>query len=420
MRVNYGQAVFGEDEIAAVMRTLRTSTQMGPQVRSLQERVAALFAKRHGIMVNSGSSANYLAIEILGLPKGAEVITPVLTFATTVAPIVRAGLVPVFVDATEGTYNIDVEKIEQAITPRTKAMMIPSLIGNLPDWDRIRAIADRHGLMVIEDSADTLGATLRGTSTGTRSDISTTSFYGSHVVTAAGNGGMLCVNDEALARRALLLRSWGRTSSLFVESETIENRFNVELDGFEYDAKFLFEELGFNVEPSEIGAAFGLVQLDKLDRNIEAREANFAAQYEFFRRYEDWFVLPSQLPQARTGWLAFPLTVREDAPFTRRDMQIFLERRDIQTRPVFTGNILRQPAMRGVEVRADPAGYPQADAVMRGGILLACHHGLGDEQIAFIHKSFESFADERSHPNRTAAGFRTQSVPAASAQLQGA
>lgn len=420
MRVNYGQAVFGEDEIAAVMRTLRTSTQMGPQVRSLQERVAALFAKRHGIMVNSGSSANYLAIEILGLPKGAEVITPVLTFATTVAPIVRAGLVPVFVDATEGTYNIDVEKIEQAITPRTKAMMIPSLIGNLPDWDRIRAIADRHGLMVIEDSADTLGATLRGTSTGTRSDISTTSFYGSHVVTAAGNGGMLCVNDEALARRALLLRSWGRTSSLFVESETIENRFNVELDGFEYDAKFLFEELGFNVEPSEIGAAFGLVQLDKLDRNIEAREANFAAQYDFFRRYEDWFVLPSQLPQARTGWLAFPLTVREDAPFTRRDMQIFLERRDIQTRPVFTGNILRQPAMRGVEVRADPAGYPQADAVMRGGILLACHHGLGDEQIAFIHESFESFADERSHSIRTAAGFRTQSVPAASAQLQGA
>ena len=392
MRVNYGQSVYGEEEIAAVVDVLRTSTQMGSRVRGMQERVAALFAKRHGIMVNSGSSANYLAIEILNLPKGAEVITPALTFATTVAPIVRAGLVPVFIDAAEATYNIDVSQIERAITPKTRAVMIPSLIGNLPDWDRIRAVADRHKLIVIEDSADTLGATLNGTSTGKRSDISTTSFYGSHVITAAGNGGMICVNDEELARRAMLLRSWGRTSSLFVESETIENRFNVELDGIEYDAKFLFEELGFNIEPSEISAGFGLVQLDKLERNIAAREHNFAAQYAFFKTYEDWFVMPKQLPGSRTGWLAFPLTVRKDAPFTRRDMQIFLEKRDIQTRPVFTGNILRQPAMAGVVHRAVPGGYPVADDVMRGGILLACHHGLIAEQLDHIHDSFRDFA----------------------------
>ena len=270
--------------------------------------------------------------------------------------------------------------------------MIPSLIGNLPDWDRIRAIADKHRLKVIEDSADTLGATMHGTSTGTRSDISTTSFYGSHVITAAGNGGMICVNDDALARRALLLRSWGRTSSLFVESETIENRFNVELDGFAYDAKFVFEELGFNVEPSEIGAAFGLVQLDKLERNISARERNFAAQNAFFKTYEEWFMLPRQVAGSRTGWLAFPLTVRPDAPFTRREMQIFLETRDIQTRPVFTGNILRQPAMAGLEYRAMADGYPVADDVMRGGILLACHHGLKAEQLDYMHELFREFA----------------------------
>ncbi|TGQ42026.1 MULTISPECIES: aminotransferase class I/II-fold pyridoxal phosphate-dependent enzyme [unclassified Mesorhizobium] len=392
MRVNYGQSVFGEEEIAAVVGVLRSSTQMGDKVRAMQQRVAWLFAKRHGIMVNSGSSANYLAIEVLNLPVGAEVITPALTFATTVAPIIRAGLVPVFVDVVEGTYNIDVAAIEQSISGKTRAVMIPSLIGNLPDWDRIRAIADKHGLIVIEDSADTLGATLHGTSTGTRSDISTTSFYGSHVITAAGNGGMICVNDDALARRALLLRSWGRTSSLFVDSETIENRFNVELDGFAYDAKFVFEELGFNVEPSEIGAAFGLVQLDKLARNISARERNFAKQYAFFKDYSDWFVLPRQLPGSRTGWLAFPLTVRRDAPFTRREMQIFLEKRDIQTRPVFTGNILRQPAMAGRKYRAAPDGYPVADDVMRGGILLACHHGLNAEQLDHIHESFREFA----------------------------
>ncbi len=394
MRVNYGQAVFGEEEIAAVVHTMRTSTQMGPRVRAMQERVAALFGKRHGIMVNSGSSANYLAVELLDLPKGAEIITPALTFATTVAPIVRAGLVPVFADAAEGTYNIDVDKIEESISPQTQAMMIPSLIGNLPDWDRIRALADKHGLQVIEDSADTLGATLRGTSTGLRSHISTTSFYGSHVITAAGNGGMICVNDDALARRALLLRSWGRTSSLFVESESIENRFNVDLDGFEYDAKFVFEELGYNVEPSEIGAAFGLVQLDKLQANIRARERNFAAQLDFFKDYEDWFILPRQIPAARTGWLAFPLTLRENAPFTRREMQIFLEGRNIQTRPVFTGNIMRQPAMANVRFRSSPTGYPAADAVMRGGILLACHHGLTGPELAYLHESFQQFVDQ--------------------------
>lgn len=392
MRVNYGQTVHGEEEIAAVVEALRTSTQMGRHVRAMQERVATLFDKRHGIMVNSGSSANYLAMELLDLPPGAEVITPALTFATTVAPIVRHKLVPAFVDAEEGTYNIDVDAIEAMLTSNTRAVMIPSLIGNLPDWERIRAIADANGLMVVEDSADTLGATLNGRSTGVHSHISTTSFYGSHVINAAGNGGMLCVNDDELARRALLLRSWGRSSSLFVESEKIENRFNVEIGGFGYDAKFVFEELGYNLEPSEIGAAFGLVQLDKLERNIVAREENFRRQYAFFEGYEDWFVLPRQLQGARTGWLAFPLTIRADAPFTRRDMQIYLEERDIQTRPVFTGNILRQPAMAKVEARTGAAGYPVADAVMQGGVLLACHHGLDDAQIDYMHETFRSFA----------------------------
>jgi CDP-6-deoxy-D-xylo-4-hexulose-3-dehydrase len=392
MRVNYGQTVHGEAEIAAVVEVLRTSTQMGRSVRAMQERVAKLFEKRHGIMVNSGSSANYLAVELLNLPPGSEVITPALTFATTVGPIVRHKLVPAFVDAAEATYNIDVERIEAMIGPKTRAVMIPSLIGNLPDWSHIRQIADAHGLKVIEDSADTLGATLNGQSTGVHSHISTTSFYGSHVINAAGNGGMLCVNDDDLARRALLLRSWGRTSSLFVESENIENRFNIDLDGFSYDAKFVFEELGYNLEPSEMGAAFGLVQLDKLEANITARERNFQRQREFFSAYEHWFALPKQLQQARTGWLAFPLTLRPDAPFSRRDMQMHLERNDIQTRPVFTGNVLRQPAMKNVEVRRSPEGYKVADQVMRGGVLLACHHGLEDAQIDYMHDVFRSFA----------------------------
>jgi CDP-6-deoxy-D-xylo-4-hexulose-3-dehydrase len=330
---------------------------------------------------------------LLDLPKGSEVITPVLTFATTVAPIVRHGLVPAFVDVEEGTYNIDVKALETVLTPRTKAMMIPSLIGNLPDWDAVRAFADHNKLLVIEDSADTLGARLRGTSTGTRSEISTTSFYGSHVINCAGNGGMLCVNDDALARRALLLRSWGRSSSVFSDSESVAARFDVEIDGTPYDAKFVFEELGYNLEPSEIGAAFGLIQLDKLAFNIEQRRQNFARHRAFFQAFEDFFVLPREHDDAETGWLAFPLTIRDGAPFERRELQIYLEERDIQTRVVFTGNILRQPCMAGVAARVTGEGYPRADAVMRGGILLACHHGLTDAQIDYIHECCADFLD---------------------------
>jgi len=392
LRVNYGQTVHGEEEIAAVVETLRTSTQMGRNVRKMEAGVSKLFDKAHGIMVNSGSSANYIAMEILGLQPGDEVLTPALTFATTVAPIVRNGLVPVFVDCAPGTYNIDVDAVEEMIGPKTRAMMIPSLIGNLPDWRKLRQIADRHDLLLIEDSADTLGATIDGISTGVYSDISTTSFYGSHVINCAGNGGMLCVRDDALARKALLLRSWGRTSSLFADSETAENRFGIQLGGYDYDAKFLFEELGYNLEPSEIGAAFGLVQLSKLDTNISEREKNFAAQAAFFAEYKDWFIMPEQLPGSRTGWLAFPLTIRKDAPFTRKQMQMAMESANIQTRPVFTGNILRQPAMAKVTSRTRDEGYPMADDVMRGGILLACHHGLEQKHLDHMHATFNDFA----------------------------
>ena len=299
---------------------------------------------------------------------------------------------PAFVDVEPDTFNIDVDQIEAMITPQTRAMMIPSLIGNLPDWDRIAEMARTHDLLVVEDSADTLGATLRGTSTGTRSDISTTSFYGSHVINCAGNGGMLCVNREDWLEEAKLLRSWGRSSSLFVESEQIENRFNVDVGGIPYDAKFVFSRIGYNLEPSEVGASFGLVQLDRLEGNISVREHNYDRQLAFFAEYADWFILPRQLPDTRTGWLAFPLIVRDDAPFGRRDLQVHFERQNIQTRTVFTGNVLRQPGFAEIERREAPGGYPNADAVMRGGMLLGCHHGLSNRQLDYVHEQFRAFA----------------------------
>ncbi len=395
--VPYGKTVHGEEEIAAVVEVLRTSTQMGKNVREMERKIADKYNKQFGIMVNSGSSANYLAIEIADLPEGSEVITPALTFSTTVAPLVKSKLIPVFVDVEPATFNIDAEKVEAAITPKTKALMIPNLLGNLPNWKKLREIADKYQLLVIEDSADTLGATIDGTSSGRFTDISTTSFYGSHVINCAGNGGMLCVNEERLESRAKLLRSWGRSSSLFVESERIENRFNVDVDGIKYDAKFIFEALGYNLEPSEMGAAFGLVQLNKLDQNISLRENFFKQHYEFFSDFKEWFMLPKQLANSRTGWLAFPLIVKDSAPFTRTEMQIFLEKRNIQTRTVFTGNILRQPGFKDIECKQDPNGYPCADQVMRGGILMACHHGLTPDLLQYIHQVFHEFAKQYSY-----------------------
>lgn len=391
LHVPYGKTVHGEEEIEAVINVLRTSTQMGKNVREMEQKIAHLFAKEYGIMVNSGSSANYLTVEILDLPAGAEVITPALTFSTTVAPLVKSKLIPAFVDVEPGTFNIDATRVEQMVTAKTKAMMIPNLIGNLPDWQKLKEIADKYQLVVIEDSCDTLGATINGKPVGQYTDISTTSFYGSHVINCAGNGGMLCVNNQAYAEKAKLLRSWGRSSSLFVESEAIENRFNIKVDNIDYDAKFVFESLGYNLEPSEMGAAFGLVQLSKLANNIKLREHAFAEHTAFFSAYEDWFILPRQLPNSKTGWLAFALTVRDEAPFTRKDLQIFFEKRNIQTRTVFTGNILRQPGFKHIERKENSDGYPFADQVMRGGILLGCHHGLTQEMMGHIHQSFLDF-----------------------------
>lgn len=392
--VPYGKTVHGQEEIDAVVEVLKTSTQMGKNVRALEERVAGLYAKKYGIGVNSGSSALYLAADLLNFEAGSEIITPALTFSTTVAPLVKKGWIPSFIDVEEGTYNLDASRVEEMITPKTKALWIPNLIGNLPDWKMLREIADKHNLFVLEDSADTLGAEINGASSGRYTDMSTTSFYGSHIVNCAGNGGMICVNTDAFYDRGRLLRSWGRSSSLFVESEAIENRFNVEVDGIPYDAKFVFEEPGYNIEPSELGAAFGLIQVDKLNDNIDKRTRNYTEMRAFFEQYEEYFILPKQLPDSRTGWLAFAVTVRESAPFIRRDLQIFLEKRNIQTRTVFTGNILRQPGFKNVVHKAASGGYTEADKVMRGGMLIACHHGLNEEQIAHMKASIEAFMKE--------------------------
>ena len=281
-RVPYGSTVHGEEEIEAVVKVLRSSTQMGPNVSKFEERISSLFEKNNGVMTNSGSSALYLAVEALGIKEGSEVITPALTFATTVACLVKNGLRPSFVDVKRDTYCIDEEQIEKMISSKTKAILAPDLLGNICNWKEIKSIADKYGLLVLHDSADTLGSTINDEYPGKYTDLSITSFYGSHIINGAGNGGMLCTSDEEVLRKSKLLRSWGRASSIFLDSESIEERFNVELEGIQYDAKFVFEELGYQLEPSEISAAFGLIQLDKLQKNLELRRKYFRLRFSCF------------------------------------------------------------------------------------------------------------------------------------------
>src|SRR5438105_4595863 len=346
-RIDYAGSVHDEREIEAVVAVLRggpTALRIGKNVRAMEERVAALFGKRRGVMCNSGWSALYLAVEVLDLEPGDEIVTSAVTFSTDIAPIVRAGLVPAFVDVTPDTFQIDVDAIEEMIGPRTKAILAPNLIGNAPDWDRIRAIGDEHGLLVVEDSCDALGLTLRGTPTGTRADISLTSFALSHIITAAGTGGMVCFDDDALTDKALLLRRWGRRSEvqLFGSKKGVDRGFFSTIDGdLEYDNLFIFDEVGWNFEPSELSAAFGLVQLDKLADNLACRQRSFAITESYFARYPHLFTLPRLTDGVETGWHMFPVIIDADAGIRRGELQQWMERHGIDTRMVWTGNAAR-------------------------------------------------------------------------------
>ena len=393
-KISYAQTVYGQEEIDAVVKCLKESTQMGNYARQFEKKIAELFDKKECLYVNSGSSALFIGVESFSFPKEGEVITPALTFGTSVGCLIKNNLIPVFVDVEPLTYCIDANEIEKAINTKTVAILAPNLMGNLCDWPEIRRIADKYNLIVIEDSADTLGASINGKSSGSYSDMSITSFYGSHIINCAGNGGALLLNDKEIIEKAKLLRSWGRSSSLFDEkSEAIENRFDVNLDGVDYDAKFVFETVGYNVEGSEIGAAFGLEQLKKLQKNIITRKDNFKRQCDFFNQYKQYFRNPIETDNINTAWLAFPILINKNAPFSRKEFQIYLEKRNIQTRVVFTGNIIRQPMMQGAKYKTLNKGYPNADAVMERGVLLPLHHGLTNNMFERLHKTIAEFIE---------------------------
>ena len=393
-KIYYGYAVYDQKEINAVNQVLTKKNLTlidGPSVKLFEKNVAKLFGKRFGLMVNSGSSANLLAIASLNLKKGSEIITPTLTFSTTVAPIYQLGMVPHFVDVEMNKFIINTEQIEKAINKKTKAIIVPNLLGNIPNYKKIYKIAKKYKLKIIEDSADTIGYTVNRKTFGKFTDITSTSFYASHIVTGAGFGGMACFNDKKLYEEAKILRGWGRSSATFNESEDIKRRFSAKVSGIPYDGKYIFLRMGYNFLPSEISAAFGLQQLKKLNNTISIRTKNFEYLKNFFSKFQEYVNLPITNLNARTPWLAFPLTIKKNKKFNRRDMQIYFEKNNIQTRTIFTGNILRQPIMKNLKYKSIKNSSLISDNVMENGILLGCHHGMKLNDLKYMCKIFINF-----------------------------
>jgi CDP-6-deoxy-D-xylo-4-hexulose-3-dehydrase len=394
-KISYGKNVYDNKEIKAVVASLKKSTQMGRSVKEFENKVSKLFSKKFGLMVNSGSSALILALKVLDLKKGSEVITPCLNFGTAVSSIMLSNLKPVFVDCEIKTLQIDIKKIKDKITKRTRALLIPNLIGNLPNWVEIKKLANKHKLIIVEDSADTLGAKIGNKSTGSFSDISITSFYGSHIISCAGNGGMLLTNNKNLFNRAKVLRSWGRMSTLIKDSENINKRLGIKLKGYDYDRKFVFSEAGYNFEPSEIGASFGLIQLKKFKKFNTLRNRNFKLHFNFFRKYQRYFIVPKIEKNVKTNFLAYPILLKNNVNFSRKKFQIYLEKNNIQTRPIFSGNTLRHPAFSSLINKTNKLNsFKNSDYIMKYGLLIGCHQGLSIKDILHIQNVIINFINK--------------------------
>jgi len=395
MKIYYAKAIYNNKEISAVMNVLKNPVALmdGPAVKEFEKKASYIFGKKYGLMVNSGSSANLLALSSFDFKKKSEIITPSLTFSTTVAPIYQIGCVPYFIDVQENKYVANINQIEKCINKKTVAIMIPNLLGNIAEWKFIYNIAKKYNLKIIEDSADTIGYTYQNTNTGKYSDTVTTSFYGAHLITGAGFGGLVCFNDKKLYDKAKILREYGRSSAVFNESSSIKSRFAKKVCGIPYDIKYIFSDMGYNFIPSEISAAFALEQLKKLKNIIKIRIKNFKFLRNFFQQYPSFFRLPIQQNEVKTGWLAYPVLLKKGIGFSKQDLQIYLEKNSIQTRTIFTGNILKQPIMKNRYYKKHKEAHKVSDDVMRNGLLIGCHHGLIKRDLNYMVGTCKKFLD---------------------------
>jgi CDP-6-deoxy-D-xylo-4-hexulose-3-dehydrase len=367
---------YGEEEIKAVEESLRSGWLggQGPKSVEFEKAIAKRFGKKFGVFVNSGSSACLLAIAGLDIPKGKKIVTPACTFATTLAPIIQLGYKPVFVDVDLTSYCAIIDDVLEQIDDEVAAIMLPNLIGNKPDWDRLKAgliELGREDIYLIEDSADTITKT-------EVTDVATTSFYASHVITAGGVGGMVMFNDYDHVIKTLQYRDWGRLGN---DSEIMDDRFNHEVDGIPYDHKFLYSVLGYHMKACEMNAAFGLVQLKRFEKFSKIRRENFERYLENLQGVGD-LILPDD--SLEPNWLAIPLQTER-----RFELLTFLEENNIQTRVTFAGNVTRHPVYR--EYLQD---FKNSDTIMKNGFLLGAHHGMTVEDVDYVCDKVKEFFNQ--------------------------
>lgn len=408
-RVNYGGRVFDEKELVSLVdASLDFWLTYGRFSREFEDRFAAYFGVRWAFLVNSGSSANLLAFMALTSPllkgrrigRGDEVITVAACFPTTVAPVIQYGAVPVFVDVTLGTYNVDVSLLEQALSERTKAVFLAHTLGNPFDAAAVRDFCAAHGLFFIEDNCDALGSVYKGKLTGTWGDVATSSFYPPHHMTM-GEGGAVYTDDPLLKRVILSLRDWGR--DCWCDSgrdDTCGRRFSGQYGTLPhgYDHKYVYGHFGYNMKVSDMQAAVGCAQLDKLPSFIAARKKNFSLLHERLKKHEDVFILPEATPGSAPSWFGFLLTVREGAGFSRHDLVGYLEHNKVQTRNLFAGNILRHPCCDDLRPGKDyrVAGeLKNTDRITRDTFWIGVYPGMSDDALAYAADMITGFVRSR-------------------------
>lgn len=393
--------VFGPEELQhAVDAGLDFWLTTGRFAADFERRFARRMSARHALLVNSGSSANLLAVTALTSPlleerrlvPGDEVLTVAAGFPTTVNPIIQNGLIPVFVDITLPEYGVDVDALEAACSPRTKAVIIAHTLGNPYDAEAVAAFAARRGLWMIEDCCDAVGATVNGRSVGTFGDFATVSFYPAHHITM-GEGGAVLVQQPLHKRIIESLRDWGRDCWCEPgKDNTCGKRFGWQFGDMPagYDHKYTYTHVGYNLKATDFQAAVGVAQLERLDGFIEARRRNYAYLRAALAPHEDILEFASSLPQAQPSWFGFPMRVRENAGFDRNELVAWLESRRIATRLLFGGNLARQPAYRDLRIRiAQP--LDNADRVMAGTWWVGCYPGLTQPMLDHIASSVTEF-----------------------------